>query len=100
MPTSPEDLAAQLVWPLGMRCSGTVDCPTEALNRSIATVATARGVYHLLITESRFTRSRSLWVAWLPREADLLTLIDEEPEGMIEQALGIIAHHIEAGQPS
>lgn len=98
MPT-PDDLAEQLVWPLDIQCSGTVDCPAAALNRTIASVATQRGRYHLFVTESRYTRSRALWVAWLPREADLLTIIDEEPEGTIEQALAVIAEHVAAGQP-
>jgi hypothetical protein len=99
MPTDPAALADQLVWPLGIVCHGTTDCPGPALDRSLAVLDTARGRYHLLVTESRFTRSRSLWLAWQPRETGLLTLIDEQPEGMVAQALVVIARHIDAGQP-
>ena len=98
--TTPDDLAAQLIWPLGVQCSGTVDCPADALNRTVALIETPRGHYHLLVTANRYTRSRSLWVAWLPHEARLLTLIDEEPEGQIDQALAVIAAHLAGGQPT
>ena len=99
MPTDPAALAAQLTWPLGVACEGTTDCPGDALYRTLARVETTRGGYHLLVTENRYTRSRSLWVAWLPRESGRLTLIDELPEGMIGQALAVIAAHIDEGQP-
>lgn len=98
MPTDPAALVDRLTWPLGFMCSGTTDCPLDALGRTLALLETTRGAYHLLVTESRYTRSRSLWIAWLPRETGLLTLIDEQPEGMIDQALAVIAHHLDAGQ--
>jgi hypothetical protein len=100
MPPSYDDLADQLVWPLGIQCAGAGDCPSEALNRTLALIETTRGVYHLLVTVNRYTRERALWVAWLPREASVLTLIDEQPEGMIDGALAVIAQHLDAGQPS
>lgn len=99
MPTDPAALADQLVWPLGIVCHGTTDCPSQALDRTLALLDTPRGRYHLLITADRFTRSRSLRIAWQPRETGLLTLIDEQPEGMVAQALVVIAQHIDAGQP-
>jgi hypothetical protein len=97
---TPEALGEQLVWPLGVQCSGTVDCPTEALNRTVALLETPRGHYHLLVTANRYTRSRALWVGWLPRETPVLTLIAEEPEGQIEQGLAAIAAHMSEGQPT
>lgn len=100
MPPTPDDLAGQLVWPLGVQCSGAVDCPAAALNRTVALIETPRGQYHLLVTANRYTRARALWVAWLPREAQLLTLIHEEAEGQIEQALAVIAAHLDEGQPT
>ena len=75
------------------------DCPGDALYRTLAFVATTRGRYHLLVTENRYTRSRSLWVAWFHAESGLLSLIDELPEGMIGQALAVIAAHVDEGQP-
>jgi hypothetical protein len=99
MPTDPTALAAQLDWPLGVVCDGTTDCPGPALNRTLAALDTPRGRYHLLVTQNRFTRSRSLWIAWQPRETGLLTLIDEQPEGLVAQALAVIAQHIDDGQP-
>jgi hypothetical protein len=100
MPPGLDDLADQLVWPQGIQCAGAVDCPTDALNRTLALIETTRGAYHIVITANRYTRGRSLWVAWLAHEASLLTLIDEQPEGLIEQALGVIAEHLADGQPS
>ncbi|MCC6627664.1 MAG: hypothetical protein IT340_09710 [Chloroflexi bacterium] len=100
MPPDPADLVDHLAWPLGFTCAGTTDCPTTSLNRTLALLETARGRYHLLITADRFTRSRSLWVAWQPRETGLLTLIEELPEGMVEQAAVVIAAHLADDQPS
>lgn len=88
-----------LHWPLDIVCSGAVDCPTAALNRTLASLETTRGTYHLLVTRNHYTRGRSLWIAWLPREEGIMVLIDEQPEGQIEQALVVIAEHIAASQP-
>lgn len=96
----PSILNERLVWPLGISCSGTVDCPSAALNQTLALLETTRGSYHLVVTASAFTRSRSLWIIWMPRETNQMTLIDEQQEGMVEQALTVIAEHIAAGQPS
>jgi hypothetical protein len=100
MPPDPADLIAQLVWPLGFTCAGTTDCPLAGLQRTLALLDTTRGRYHLFITADRFTRSRSLWVAWQPNETGLLTLIEELPEGMVEQAAVVIAAHMADDQPS
>jgi hypothetical protein len=99
MPTDPAALAEQLVWPLDVVCEGTTDCPSGALDRTLARLTTTRGDYHLFITQNRYTRSRSLWVAWQPRESGLLVLIDEQPEGLVLQALVVIAQHLDDGQP-
>jgi hypothetical protein len=95
----PAELAKHLQWPLGLICSGTVDCPGTALNRTLASLETGRGCYHLLVTADQFTRQRRLWVAWLPREAPVLTMIDEQAEGQLDQALRAISRHLAEGQP-
>src|SRR5688572_18480280 len=98
MSIDPATLAAQLQWPHGFTCQGAVDCPPAAIGTTLALLETTRGAYHLLVTTDRYTRSRTLWVAWLPREIGLLTLIDEQPEGEVAQALVAIARHIADGQ--
>jgi hypothetical protein len=100
MSSEPTVLVEQLVWPLDIVCAGTTDCPGEGLYRTLAYLETARGRYHLFITADRYTRSRSLWVAWQPQETGFLTLLDELPEGMIAQAAVVIAGHMADNQPS
>ena len=100
MPPDPADIIDEFAWPLGFTCAGTTDCPTDGLYRTLAFLDTARGRYHLVITPDRYTRSRSLWVAWQPRETGLLTLIEELSEGMVEQAAVVIAAHLADDQPS